>query len=338
MLAEEIYYDEEDRLLVTDDVLRDKLVQFSDLSHVDPWIAEQSERYGIALNEAAIAEAAANLLPVPALKPPVPREGWEPSDVAVATSNAGIELSLSEFVEFHPILGWLDWPRVRNVVSMRSVAVRLLLTKILHDRYRKGEYALDLKLESAALAERDLAVGRAHLDRLYADIDVTEELAATIYEENDEAFTTPESISLAALGVSELEHADELFAALSDGSMTLAQAAEAALSRDPERVYVPHMPFLARGSFPDTDAFFFGLEEGAFADPLPTSSGYMIYQVLKKRPPRKLRRVEMSDETFQRRVWEVVASGRMTAEVARIREQLDVVEHEAEVRQAIEEH
>jgi len=303
---------------------------------IDAFMADHAEEIGVEIHEDGVHEIIAHLWATPSnVLPPTLEPGWTPTDQPVATTDTGVTLTVAGFFELFPSLGIDDWPIPKNPVTVRTSARRLAVA--LH-RVNEVE-AGSRDLADDAWARVDRAVNRA-LGQRYLDVEanagvVDSVRAEEIFARRQDAFMVPESVSIAAIGVSEREHAEELHDLLIAG-VDFADVASRGKELDPDSYAAPHTPFMPRGSFPESDSLLFALEVGEVSDVVPVGKGFQLYKVLQRRPPRPVRRIELEDSVLIERAQAVADIEAQDRAIARLRERFPVVMNEELVARVVD--
>ncbi len=333
--CDSVLYSIEDPVTIPNDRLRSVRRRLPYLEAVDAWTDERVAHYGLAVHDQGVEEIVAHLRPTPSMiRPPHRDPAWEATDTPVVSTEDGPVVTVEEFFELFPALQIEDWPKPRNRFSIRVAATRLAIAMMLHREYRAGTYALS----DEALCRVDATLGR-FMGQTYLDSEtdlsgLDSLVAERMFEERPEAFMLPEQVSIAAIVVSDEAYAEEIHAMLMDGE-DFKDVAFRARDVDPEAQYAPRTPFIPRGAFPESDELLFGSEIGSISEPVPVSDGYQIYKVLERRPPRPMRRIELSDETLLSRCEAVIRSEVQAALLEELRTEFPVRRNETLIGELI---
>jgi hypothetical protein len=302
---------------------------------MDGWVAENVETLGIVVDEGAAQEVLAHLYPTPSNRlPPHLDPSWTPSQRTLVTAKGGARVSVADFFRYFPVLGIDEWPRARNLNSIRAGAERMMMIWIAAEEIHQGRRSFSTAAEARIAAKVNQFLGQAFLDAKTDPGPVDSARAEEVFTSHPEHFEMPESVSISAIGVTERSQADELYALIQSGASFDAAAAKAA-ELDPNAYYAPTTPFIPRGQFPDTDAVLFSLEPGQVAPPVRVPKGFQIYRLVQKRESRPLRRVELSEETLLERATEVLRHELREGALQRLRSSFPVERNEDVLRRQL---
>jgi hypothetical protein len=299
---------------------------------VEDFLSEHDARLvdsGVDLVLTHLFSAASNFLP------PHRDPSWTASKEPLGVSKEGDTLTVKGFFDHFAALPASTWPRPKNRHSIASAARRLMAVHIMARRLRAG----DLELDDAARARIDNAVAEALGDfyrrRVLDPGDVDSLTAEQVFRDHPEYFELSESASVGAIGVADRAAADSVLSWLSAG-VPFEQAAERVKELDATSYYSPATPFFYRGSFPQTDSLIFSMGPGDFTPPIPYGeTGFQIYSLVEKRPPRPMRRIEISDEDLRQRARDVLQAVRGAARREELRKHIPVRMNEAAIARTI---
>jgi len=306
------------------------------LEKCDAWVAQHVEKLGIVLDEDAVRTVYEHLRPTAGNRLPPHRDpSWTPTDAVLCSARDGARITVREFFETFHILGIDDWARARNLNTIRSAAQRLMMVWIAASEMERGTRAFPEAASARVAAKVNRFLGQRFLDVTINPGTVDSARAEKVFVEYPDHFQMPESISIAAIGVTTQNQADEIYSMVQAGTSFEAAAARAA-ELDPNAVYAPTTPFIPKGQFPDTDGLLFSLEPGQVTPPMRVPKGFQIYRIVQKRTPRPLRRVELSDETLLERADEVLRIEQKKRELERLRAMFPVKRDEKAIQSILD--
>jgi hypothetical protein len=326
----------EDPVIFDDERLRYLLCRNAYIAAIPGWMNERAAEIGLEVHPEGVNEVVAHLWATPSnVMPPQIDPAWTPTDTPVTTAADGGGLSVAEFVSLFPALGMDDWPIPKNPVTVEVSARRLTVAQLHAREIEAGDRSLSDDAWARVHRRVNRALGQLYLDT-EADPGVVDSVRAEeIFANHPEAFMVPESVSIAALGIREQKHAEELHDLLLAG-VDFTDVARRGRELDPDSYSAPHTPFMPRGSFPEADSLLFSLKVGEVSDVLAVGGGYQIYKILQRRDERPTRRIELEDARLIERAQQVASAITQDEAIRGLRQRFPVVLDEEMVTRMVD--